>query len=317
MKAKRIFLSALAASFLLLSACSVKVANMTPSTVPTNPSGIYTLTVKADVSESTIDKRTVAAYVVIDGEKHLMKRSDLGAGLFDYDYQFPQGKRSARYHYIITYRMKSLTGEPAELREITSPTQEIELIERYSITLDADRAPAGTKLAVLGRGFSEEDRVHVGGEPAETRFVSGNNLEFTVPDLDPGSYAVDIRNGAQTDPAGRLRVDAPAAGNDRSDARDGEAASGPSGIRVLPERLDLEVGEKRVLAFALDAPAPDDGLDLNVTTDIPDSIIMPEVVVPGGARTVNVTVEGNAPGEGKLYIRRSDSPALVVPLTVR
>jgi len=298
MKAKRIFLSALAALSLCFTACSVKVANMTPQTVPTNPSGIYTLSVKADVSDTTIDRRTVAAYVVIDGEKNLMKRSDLGANIFDYDYEFPPGKTSAEYYYIINYRLKSLTGEPGDLKEIVSPTHRIKLVERFSITLDADRAPAGTRLAVLGRGFARGDTVYVGGNEARTEFVSANSLRFVVPNLAPGRYPVEIRNGGQTDSAGMLRVD--------------KGAS----LRVLPERLDLAVGERQVLAFAMDEPAPDGGLYLDVRTNIPDSIIMPEVVVPGGARTVNVTVEGNEPGQGMLYVSADGAGRLEIPVTV-
>ena len=117
-------------------------------------------------------------------------------------------------------------------------------------------------------GFPRTDRVFVGGTSAETRFLSGNTLQFVVPRLQPGSYEVEIRNDAQTDPAGMLRIDAAPAGADTLPEPDFGPADSTT-LSVLPARLDLRTGERRVLAFALAEPAPSDGLYLNVTTDIP------------------------------------------------
>ena len=41
----------------------------------------------------------------------------------------------------------------------------------------------------------------------------------------------------------------------------------------------------------MDNPAPMGGLYINVTTDIPSSVIMPEVIIPETARTVNIAVQ--------------------------
>lgn len=88
-------------------------------------------------------------------------------------------------------------------------------------------------------------------------------------------------------------------------------------LHVLPNTLTLEPKQRLALAFALDYPAPQGGLYLNITTNIPDSIIMPEVLIPEGARTVNATIEAGEPGQGTLFINAADLPELTVPITIK
>ena len=52
-------------------------------------------------------------------------------------------------------------------------------------------------------------------------------------------------------------------------------------------------------------------------TDIPESIIMPEVFIPEGARSVNVPVEGGIPGVGKLFVEVPGLKTVVIPVVVR
>ncbi|MEM8867213.1 MAG: IPT/TIG domain-containing protein [Verrucomicrobiota bacterium] len=300
MKAKRILLSGLSTSLLLLSGCSVKITNLTPSTVPANPSGIYTLTAEAQVSSQTIDPNSLYASVVVDGETYQMSPSELGRSYFDYDYKMPDGDTSADFYYVLHYRNKTLTDAPGEIKTVQSAPQAFRLVNRYSISLDTERAPIGTQVAVLGRGFSNNDTVFIGGRAAETTFVSPNALQFILPSVPAGaSYLVEVRSATGTTAAGKIRVDP---GNPLS---------------VLPAQLNLATGEKQALAFALEQPAPVGGLYLNVTTDIPDSIIMPEVIIPEGMRSVNVTVQGGAPGQGKLFVKATGLYELVIPVSVR
>ena len=273
---------------------------MTPETVPTNPSGIYTLSAKAKLDNDAVDKSSVDAYVVIDGEKRPMAQSNLGYEYFDYDYAIPEDRESARYYYILNYRLRKFGGSASEEKEVRSGLHSFQLTDRYSISLDAERAPIGSRVTVLGKGFSRGDRVYVGGTEAPTSFVSANAVSFTVPSVEPGkAYPVEVRGGGDAESAGSLRVDP------------------GSPVRALPASLELETGEQQALAFTLQEPAPKDGLYLDVTTDVPDSVIMPEVVVPGGARTVSVTVEGGEPGEGSLYVNAPGVPELTIPITVR
>ena len=62
-----------------------------------------------------------------------------------------------------------------------------------------------------------------------------------------------------------------------------------------PAALSLAPGQKQSLTFTITHPAPAGGLLLDVTTDVPESVIMPEVIVPEGQSSATVTVEGGKP----------------------
>jgi hypothetical protein len=44
---------------------------------------------------------------------------------------------------------------------------------------------------------------------------------------------------------------------------------------------------------------------------------MPEVFIPAGARTTSVSLRGDAPGSGKLYIQAPGQAEIVIPIRVR
>jgi hypothetical protein len=298
MKATCIFGSFLLAVLFGLTACNTQIQNMTPATVPANPSGIYTLSAYAQLSTKQVTRDSIQASIVIDGETHAMTPSELGYGHFDYDYTMPEGRNSARFYYIFDYDYLDRNQE-LQTGQMQSSLDEVKLIERYSISLDTNRAPIGTPLAVLGRGFSRSDTVFVGGIEASTRFISSNTLQYIVPNVTPGqTYTVEVR-GRSIETAGTLKVDP------------GQP------LRVIPASLLLEQGQRQALAFAMDHPAPSGGLYLNVTTDIPNSVIMPEVIIPEAARTVSISIQGGEPGTGSLYVQGAGMNELVIPITVQ
>ncbi|MEM9227622.1 MAG: hypothetical protein AAGA45_06610, partial [Verrucomicrobiota bacterium] len=51
-------------------------------------------------------------------------------------------------------------------------------------------------------------------------------------------------------------------------------------------------------------------------TDSPQSIIMPEVVIPEGAKSVSVPMEGGIPGTGTLFVEAPGFNAIKVPVSV-
>ena len=53
-----------------------------------------------------------------------------------------------------------------------------------------------------------------------------------------------------------------------------------------------------------------------MTTDIPQSIIMPEVFIPAEARTINIPIIGGKAGSGLLYIRGRGLPEIEVAISV-
>ena len=89
-----------------------------------------------------------------------------------------------------------------------------------------------------------------------------------------------------------------------------------STISVAPTSLSLRTGDRTTLTFSLPNPAPPGGTLLDVATDVPESIIMPEVIVPQGQTSVSVTVEGGKPGNGTLYLKGFGAGEVTVPVTI-
>jgi hypothetical protein len=298
---KRILLSTSLFSLVIFAGCrTMSVENLTPTAMPMNPSGIYTLSVKAVPLSDAVDRDSVTASVVVAGEKHPMQANPVADNIFDFDYRLPEGVDTARYYFLINYRFFRPGNQLGDLREYSSDLQQFRLQSRYAISLETERAPVGTPINIFGRGFSRSDRIFVGERAADTRFISDSTLQFVIPEVQPGtSYPVELRSGRSVESVGFLRVD-PA-----------------NPLRVIPAVVELERGERATLVVAIDNAAISGGVPINVETDIPDSIIMPEVKIPSGARTVSVTIEGGEPGEGSLFLSGRGFSEIRVPLSVR
>ena len=299
MKAKRIFLSALLALAFSLTGCSVKIVDRTPATASASPTGSYTLSAQAEVKKKTVDLSSLEAFVVIDGEQYPMTTDEPESGFFEYDYQPPADELSTRFYYVLNYRTHKEGEDPVD-EQIISGLYQIQLPNPITLSLNTKRAAIGTRVTVNGEGFASDDLIFVDGVAAPTNLLSSTALQFIVPEFKPAhGYVVEVRSIKRAQIAGYLRID-PA-----------------SPLSVLPTSLDLKSGQRQALAFALDYPAPIGGLYLNITTDIPDSIIMPEVLIPEGARTVSASIEGDKVGNGNLFINANDLPELVIPVTIR
>ena len=124
------------------------------------------------------------------------------------------------------------------------------------------------------------------------------SLSFFVPAVEPNrNYNVAISGGGSTLSAGPFHAD-------------------PTGATVTPTSLTLRIGERQTVTFTIPTPAPQGGLLLDVTTDVPESVIMPEVVVAEGATSVVVTVQGGKPGAGALYLKGFGPGEITIPVSV-
>ena len=299
MKAKRIFLSALLILTSSFTGCSVKILDRTPAIATASPTGNYTLRAQALINKKTVDRSSLEAFVVIDGEQFPMTTDLAESGFFAFDYQPPVDDLSTRFYYVLNYQTQAHEAAPVP-RQIISDLYQVEFPNPIRLSLNTRRAAIGSRVAVRGQEFSSKDIIFVDAVAAQTSFISPTELQFIVPDATPGhGYAVEVRSLKHAQIAGHLRID-PA-----------------NPLSVLPNRLDLQSGERQALAFALNEPAPIGGLYLNITTDIPDNIIMPEVLIPEGARTVSASIEGDKVGNGHLFISASNLPELVIPITIR
>jgi hypothetical protein len=283
-----------------LSGCKIEdieINNRTPSTLAENHSNVYTLTASVTPRTTKVVRDSLRANIVIDGETFPMKVSSLSPDLFEFEYHLPAGRQDASYYFLVDYKV-DLNGFLKD-RESFSAIQSFKLANRYAYSLDVTRAPVGSRVGVVGRGFKQGDVIQIGGLQAPTSFSSANALHFHVPSLEPGrNYMVQLSDGDSLLNVGSLRIDA-------------------GTITVSPTSLTLNENQRAMIIFSINATAPQTGFLIDVTTDIAESIVMPEVLIPAGARSVNVPVTAGIAGRGSLFIEMDGYNSITIPVTVR
>jgi hypothetical protein len=280
-----------------LTGCqTLTITNMTPDNVPANPSQIYTITAAfTPTTLGNIDTDRTRARIVIDGQIHEMTRA-AAANVWEFEYQIPAGRTSASYYFIVEYYAREALPN-AQPAEVTSELMRLSIAGRYVLRPEASRAPVGARVSVLGAGFSPLDVVYFDQTPTRTVFESPSSLSFFVPAVAPGqSYHLRVTGGGETLQVGSFRVDA-------------------ISFTVSPNALTLRSGEQQALTFTIPQPAPAGGMLIDVTTDMPESVIMPEVLVPAGQTSVTVALQGGKPGSGSLFFKSSAGESSI-PLTV-
>jgi hypothetical protein len=296
-QARRIVPAFVAAlGLLFLAGCNLTITNLTSDVLRENPSQLYTLTARVTPTSRSVDRSTIQVSVVIDGQNLPMRKSIQTSDVYECDYSLPPGRDEAAYYYLINYRFNS--SGPNENNDAYSQVQHLKVLRRYASPLEANRGPVGARVSIAGRGLTPQDVVYLDTTPARTVFESTSALGFFVPSVQPDrNYNIAIGGGGSTLSVGTFRVDAMA-------------------VSVSPSSLTLQSGGQRALEFMLTGPAPQGGLLLDLTTDIPESVIMPEVVVPEGANNVIVTVQGGKPGAGALYLRGFGQGEITIPVSV-
>lgn len=286
-----------ALSLLLLAGCEgIVLTNLTPGSLPENPSQIYTITMRVTPKVEAIIRSSIAPHIVVDGQNYAMNKSALGEGLYEFDYQLPAGREDIAYYFLVNYNVDNngVTSPQEAYTEVTHA----KVVHRYVLSLEVNRGPVGARVSVLGRGFTPQDVIYLDNSPARTVFESPNAISFFVPAL-PSShnYQVMLGSAAGNSPVGGFRID-------------------PSSLSVTPSALTLRSGETQVLTFTIPNAAPPGGLLLDLTTDVPESVIMPEILVPQGQTSVTINVQGGRPGSGSLFLKGYGAGELSVPITV-
>ncbi len=274
----------------------MSLTNLTPSSLPENPSGIYTFTLRVTPKTSTVVPDSIAAHVIVGEASHDMRKSDEVPGIYEFEYKLPNGQSSIGYYYLVNY---SIEGNGTVQNHLAyTELSRASIVSRYVLSLEVNRGPVGARIGVLGRGFTPQDLIGFDGTPVRTVYESPTSLGFFVPALAPGkNYRVTLSSAAGNSVVGTFRVDS-------------------SEVTAEPGVLTLSPGQKQSLTFTISHPAPAGGLLLDVTTDVPESVIMPEVIVPEGQSSATVTVEGGKPGTGSLFLKGYGSGEVSVPVTV-
>jgi hypothetical protein len=272
--------------------------NLTSKNISQNPSGIYTLQTELDIQDRKVNPESVKVFTVVGGESIPMVQDPINKNLWSCDYKLPQGFDEATYYFQTSYNIITDSGGNFP-RELKSELQVFRLENRYVGNLASYRGPVGVEIAVQGRGFTKYDSITIGEKETSTRYLSENELRFTIPSLPSGiDYAVQLIGG----PHGALDI-----GNFRIDE---------SILEVIPKSLEIKSGDTNTLLFKIDYEAPEGGLNISVKTDISESVIMPEAIITQGNKTVNILIKGGALGEGKLVISAPGYRGIVVPVRV-
>ena len=296
-QARRIFPALpTAVGLLLLAGCNLTITSLTPDELRENPSQLYTLSARVKPASQSIDRSSINVSVVIDGKDLPMRKASATSDVYECDYSLPRGRDTATYYFLAIYRYNS--SPPTRNYQSYSEVHHLTVDRRYSLPLEANRGPVGSRVSVAGNGFGPQDVVYLDTVPARTVYESPSALSFFVPSVEPNrNYNLAIGGSGATLSAGTFRVDA-------------------MGVTVTPSSLTMRTGEQQSLQFTLTGPAPQGGQLLDVTTDIPETVIMPEVVVPEGATNTVVTVQAGKPGAGALYLKGFGSGEITIPVSV-
>jgi hypothetical protein len=314
--ARRIFLGLGAALCLTLVGCQTPaITNLTPLSLPENPSQIYTISARIVPKDSGFVQGTLVPSLVIDGQSLVLKKSALGEDIYEIDYQVPAGRSELTYYIQINYQIQHSNGLVAS-REDYTPLLRAQILSRYVLgdAIEANRGPVGALIGINGRGFTPNDIVYFDSTPVRTVFESARSIGFYVPGLDANrNYRVTIGSGSSQTPVGTFRIDGPVGSESNST---GFSAPNAGSLLVSPSVVTLRKGEKTSLTFTSPVNATAGGLLIDVTTDVPESVIMPEVIIPQGSNMTTITIEGGRPGTGSLFIKGPGVKELNVPITV-
>jgi len=286
-----------AATLALLAGCDLQVTNLTPKVLPENPSRIYTFAVNVKPRVNNVVADSIKATIVIDGQTHAMKSGGLGKGVFEYEFQLPPGRDEIAYYYYIDYAIE--TNGIIRKRQDYIDIVRTRIVSRYVMSLETNRGPVGSRISVVGRGFGNADLIKFDGTEVRTINESANSLSFIVPAVETGrNYRVTLEGAAGNSPVGTFRVD-------------------PASVDISPTSLSVGANLSQPLTFTVSVPAGPGGQLLDITTDIPESVIMPEVIVPEGQTSVTVDVKGGQPGNGSLFLKGYGPGEIRIPVSVQ
>lgn len=294
---KTFFLRSTSGAVLLgLAGCAQTLTNVTPEIAQRNPSNLYRFTTQCNILETKVIPGSFDLNLVIDGEKHPLTAEALTPAFYYYDHVLDTERTEAKYYFELNYQLNNR----GKLRKYSAktPLSTFKIEERCCFCLDNERAPVGSSIKILGRGFTSGDRVVVGEYNAVTTFESENVLKFTIPPVIAGkAYPVYAICNNQKTFVSNLLVD-----NSR--------------LFIEPDSVEVTKGEKISFTVETNASVTAD-LYVNVTTDIPNSVIMPEVVIKAGESSTTVEIEGGEPGKGNLFVNAQGFDEVNVPIEIQ
>lgn len=286
----------IACSFFFGGCEDAGICNMTPSLIPQNQSNLYTITMAVRGADGDILQKSIKPYIIVNGEKHEMKKHPDGNNVFVYDYPF-YGVGTVPFYFELEYE----THRNGAVKEKIAKSAIFSTIvtDKYVFALNNNRGPVGATVGIVGSGFSKNDRVKIGSRTVASMLNSSSSIEFIVPPLECNKeYEVYLLSNKKEFLAGNFFID-------------------ESLLHCSADFIRLMNGESQTVVFMLDGAAPADGLVMDVLTDIPNSIIMPELKFMPGERSVSASVTGgDVSGKGTLFISAKGFKGLEIPVEI-
>lgn len=280
---------------LSLAGCAQTLTNVTPSVVQRNPSNRYRFTTQCNVLENKVIPGSFKLGLVIDGKEYPLQPEALTPTFFYYDHILGVDRSEAKYYFVLNYQ-KNYRGRLKDCVAKT-PLANFKIQECCCFSLDCERAPVGADVKILGRGFMNGDRVFVGEYGSVTACESENVLSFEVPQVMCNkSYPVYCLHNNEKVFVGNIWVDS-------------------NCFTVEPTSIDLMQGDQVNFTVSLSSPLNYD-LNVNITTDIPNSVIMPELKIEAGESSATVTIEGGEGGKGHLFVSAQGFEEQEIPIEV-
>ena len=99
---------------LLLASCTTSlITNLTPSTLPRNPSGQYLVEMKLDSSQQTLRPESIKAFVLVGFESYPMRATLKMTNRWEALVPIPADKDSIIYHFKVDYEYNKF-GKPGQ-----------------------------------------------------------------------------------------------------------------------------------------------------------------------------------------------------------
>jgi len=308
---KRIFVVLGALAALALGGCaSPSVTNLTPSALAPNPAQTYKISARVKPSATNLIAGSQTVKIIIGGEAFVMTRVPNSDNLFEFDYKAPAGVTQFAYYFLVEYNVSDsgivsarTDYSPLQHAVITDMGDAVATVTTSNTTIPWSR-PADWDGNISDNAASAPSTTSSGAVTAGA-FGSG-----------PATNTVDataVAAAAQTTAPVTADAFAPATtGNNLS------ITAPTSDIIVSPDNITVYSGSYIVVKFVTPHVVTGSPLLIDVTTDIPASVIMPEVHVKVGSNIASINLKGGKPGKGHLYVKAAGfAKTITVPITVK
>ena len=135
----------------------MSLTNLTPSTLPSNPSGIYTFTLRVTPKSTLVIPDSVAPHIVVGAESHDMVKDSSVPGIYEFDYRLPTGQDNIGYYFLVNYQTEG--NGVVDDKQAYTELSHASVVGRYVVSLEVNRGPVGARIGVVAGSRSPDPAV--------------------------------------------------------------------------------------------------------------------------------------------------------------